>query len=81
MGEETPSSTPLTGIAYSFCFSIFHSRLESEFHACLALPLLTELMNFTFPGVSFFQWLCPSTRPRNVTFTQHVHVRETYDNN
>ena len=55
MEREALSSTHLIGIVYSFFFSIFHKCLESEFHACLALPLMTELMNFTFSlGFIFF---------------------------
>ena len=55
-----------------FFFSIFHKCLESEFHACLALPLMTELMNFTFSlGFIFFQmplslWLFPLVLGYNI---------------
>ena len=67
-----------------FFFSIFHKCLESEFHACLALPLMTELMNFTFSlGFVFFFFfffpnaLAPVTLSAclRVTFTQHVHAK------
>lgn len=78
MEREALLSPRLTGIVYSF-FSIFHKCLESEFHACLALPLMTELTNFTFSlGFVFFQFPCPCDSFRlsqGITFTQHVHAK------